>query len=212
MPALNFTAMLDDAQAATGCRQEMRTRLRRRGSAEKAPELVPRTAPSTSHQTSGWLHLHQQHQLRPGWLRSQGSGISINGALRLPRSLRGPTQDPSFPSPSKTCSQDSRPMLDPSSMASVSPTAFTTSPTFGRAETNVRSSLTGVKKSMHFLGLRCQLVDFLNLLRTIGLWRQAGLPVGGHTPGKFTWSTNTSCRRRSCSSFRVLSAILWPSG
>ena len=105
MPALNFTAMLDDAQAAArnGCRQEMRTRLRRRGSAEKARELVPRTTPSTGHQTSGRLHLQRQHRLRLGWLRNQGSGISINGSLRLLRSLRGLPQDPAFPSPSKTC-------------------------------------------------------------------------------------------------------------
>jgi len=60
-----------------------------------------------------------------------------------------------------------------------------------------------------------QLMDFLNLLRTIGLlqltWRQAGLPDGGQMPGKFTWSTNTSCRRCFGSSFKVPSATLRPS-
>ena len=97
----------------------------------------------------------------------------------------------------------------------LSPTASTTSPPLCGAETNVQSNLTGVKKSMHFLGLLRTLIDFLNLLRTIGLlqltWRQAGLPDGVHMPCKFTWSTNTSCRLRFCSSFKVSSATLWPS-
>jgi len=79
-------------------------------------------------------------------------------------------------------------------MASVLPMASTTLPLCG-AETNVQSSLTGTKKSMHYLGLLRLLMDSLNLLRTISLlqltWRQAGLPDGSHTPGKFTWSTNT---------------------
>ena len=54
--------------------------------------------------------------------------------------------------------------------------------------------------SMHFLRLLRTLMDFLNLLHTIGLfqltWSQAGLPDGGKMPSKFTWSTNTSCRQR----------------
>jgi len=45
MPALNFTALFDDAQAAArnGLSSGMRRRRRRRGSAEKAHELVLQT-------------------------------------------------------------------------------------------------------------------------------------------------------------------------
>jgi len=114
---------------------------------------VWRTRQWEGHLTSGRHHLQQQHRLRPGRHFNQGSGSSINGALLLLHSLRGQIQDPSLPSSSRDSSPGSRPMLGPSSMASVSPTASTTSPPLCMAETSVRSNLTGAKKSMQFLGL-----------------------------------------------------------
>jgi len=127
MPALNFTALLDDAQAnarnglSSGIDETAMTPGQRRvGSKARVATR------QWSHLTSGRRHLQRQHPRRPGRHCNQGSGSSINGALLLLCSLCGQIQDQSLPFPSRGSSPGSSPMLGPSSMASVSPTASTT--------------------------------------------------------------------------------------
>jgi len=67
-------------------------------------------------------------------------------------------------------------------MTSMLPTASATLLSSYMVETNVQSSMTFARKSMHFLWLLRTSMDFLGLLRTICLtqhtWSQDGIPDG----------------------------------